>query len=230
MAPGFGGAAGWDPRSQGAQWRAARSALRHGPRRGCSAHFHLFSAFFPSRFVSELAGSGAGARLCCPQPVGSLTRCQVHKELGSAPCRSHLGSPVPVPGDGGAQLSVPGMGAAPSLAPQQGVRGCFGSHLLFLLPPAAPPRPRSCDPQPGEPWHPKERYGSGRLVGGSQEQKKNSLWGHGGMGERNGAVGRGGERASRWDLGFSRGEIPFVSQPAANPSAQGGFAPLQAWG
>lgn len=44
------------------------------PHGGCSAHFHVFSTFFPSRLLSALAGSCAGAHLHCPPPMGSPTR------------------------------------------------------------------------------------------------------------------------------------------------------------
>lgn len=69
VAPGLGGGC------QGSRGSIAGCGKEGQPHGGCSAHFHVFSAFFPSRFLSALAGSCAGAHLRWPQPLGSPTRC-----------------------------------------------------------------------------------------------------------------------------------------------------------
>lgn len=145
---------------------------------------------------------------------GHISACRVPNSLPGARSSSGLvaahiwGAPSPSQG-----WRCPGWELRPAW-PRSGVVLLTSA---FLLPPAAPPCPRPCDPRPHKPWHPKERYGRGRLVGAA----KKSLWGHGGMGARNGAVGWGGEQTLRWDLGFSWGQTPFVSQPPASPPAWG---------
>lgn len=80
---------------QGSRGSIAGCSKEGQPHGGCSAHFHVFSAFFPSQFLSALAGSCAGAHLRCPQPLGSPTRCQIPKDLSSGDCRVAGEAPLP---------------------------------------------------------------------------------------------------------------------------------------
>lgn len=218
MTPGFGGLRGGTPGARGARWRAARSALQHGPCGGCSAHFHLFSAFFPSRFVvPQLAGSCAGARLCCAQPVGSPTRCLV-PEAARVSMQLTLGSPVPIPG-----VEVPRTGAAPSLAPQRGAEGSFCSHLLLssllqLL--------RALGPViPGPTSHGTQRKGTDG--GGWWGQQKNPF---GGFGREKRGCGTGRRTDIALGFGLQLGTNPVCVPAYCKPFSLGGFSPLQVWG
>lgn len=152
---------GWPQGLGGCSGSIAGCREEDQPCRGCSGHFHVFSTFFPSQFLScwqEAAWVPVSAAPSLRGPQHQRTSAAVTtgwlvKQHPAIHCPPHG---YRTHGDGQHQRLRQGGSKASLSEPNLQRRGTLLTSA-FLFPPAAPPCPLSGDFQLGKPWHPKER-------------------------------------------------------------------------